>query len=158
MFLGNNLVSWSSKCQNIVSCSSTEAEYRAVANGMAEACWLRQLLVKLHSPLSQTTLVYCNNVSAVYLSTNPVRHQHTKHVEIDPHFVRDSRSFSPVSTSILLEDSCIRGLLDCVCIGLLGLVWGEAHPLGYIIVILLLESIEQPFFPSNTYYGNILIK
>jgi hypothetical protein len=41
---------------------------------------------------------------------------------------------------------------------LLGLVWGEAHPLGYIIVILLLESIEQPFFPSNTYYGNILIK
>jgi hypothetical protein len=33
--------------------------------------------------------VYCDNVSAVYLSTNPVQHQRTKHVEIDLHFVRD---------------------------------------------------------------------
>jgi hypothetical protein len=32
---------------------------------------------------------YCNNVSAVYLSTNPVQHQRTKHVEIDLHFVRE---------------------------------------------------------------------
>jgi hypothetical protein len=42
------------------------------------------------------------------------------------------------------------GSLGCVRIGLLGLVWGEAHPLDYIIVILLLKSIEQPFYPSNT--------
>jgi hypothetical protein len=53
------------------------------------ACWLRQLLVELHSPLSWATLVYCDNVSAVYLSTNPVQHQRTKHVEIDLHFVRE---------------------------------------------------------------------
>ena len=33
--------------------------------------------------------MYCDNVSAVYLSTNPVQHQRTKHVEIDLHFVRD---------------------------------------------------------------------
>jgi hypothetical protein len=60
-----------------------------VANDMAKACWLRQLLVELHSPLSRATLVYCDNVSAVYLSTNPVQHQRTKHVEIDLHFVRE---------------------------------------------------------------------
>jgi hypothetical protein len=60
-----------------------------VANGVAEACWLRQLLVELHSPLSRVTLVYCDNVSAVYLSTNPVQHQRTKHVEIDLHFVHE---------------------------------------------------------------------
>jgi hypothetical protein len=41
-----------------------------VANGVAEVCWLRQLLVELHSPLSWVTLIYCDNVSAVYLSTN----------------------------------------------------------------------------------------
>jgi hypothetical protein len=35
------------------------------------------------------------------------------------------------------------GPLGCVCIGLLSIVWEEAHPLDYIIVILLLESIEQ---------------
>jgi hypothetical protein len=59
-----------------------------VANGMVEVCWLRQLLVELHNPLSWVTLVYCDNVSAVYLSTNPVQHRNTKHVEIDLHFVR----------------------------------------------------------------------
>jgi hypothetical protein len=43
-----------------------------MANSVAKACWLRQLLVKLHNPLSRATLVYCDNVSAVYLSINPV--------------------------------------------------------------------------------------
>ncbi|WVZ88686.1 hypothetical protein U9M48_035178 [Paspalum notatum var. saurae] len=50
---------------------------------------VQQLLAELHSPLAKSTLVYCDNVSAVYLSTNPVQHQRTKHVEIDLHFVRD---------------------------------------------------------------------
>ena len=46
-------------------------------------------MAELHSPLAKSTLVYCDNVSAVYLSTNPVQHQRTNHVEIDLHFVRD---------------------------------------------------------------------
>jgi hypothetical protein len=87
VFLGANLVSWAAKRQPVVSRSSAEAEYRVVANGVAEASWLRQLLHELHSPLQRATLVYCDNVSAVYLSTNPVQHQRTKHVEIDMHFV-----------------------------------------------------------------------
>ena len=40
VFLGGNLVSWSSKRQPVVSRSSAEVEYRAVANGVAEASWL----------------------------------------------------------------------------------------------------------------------
>ena len=89
VFLGDTLISWSSKRQNSVSRSSAEAEYKAVANAVAETCWLRNLLLELHCPLSQATLVFCDNVSAVYLSTNPVKHQRTKHVEIDIHFVRE---------------------------------------------------------------------
>ena len=89
VFLGGSLISWSSKRQPTVSRSSAEAEYRAVANGVAEASWLRQLLQELHHPLASASLVYCDNVSAVYLSTNPVQHQRTKHVEIDLHFVRE---------------------------------------------------------------------
>ncbi|GJX11351.1 ribonuclease H-like domain-containing protein [Tanacetum coccineum] len=69
--------------------SSAKAEYRGVANVVAETCWLRNLLCELHTPLSSATLVYCDNVSAVYLSSNPVQHQRTKHIEIDIHFVRD---------------------------------------------------------------------
>jgi hypothetical protein len=56
---------------------------------VAEASWLRQLLAELHNPLSWSILVYYDNVSAVYLSINPVQHQRTKHVEIDLHFVID---------------------------------------------------------------------
>ncbi|GJX07799.1 ribonuclease H-like domain-containing protein, partial [Tanacetum coccineum] len=89
VFLGNNLLSWSSKRQPTLSRSSAEAEYRGVANAVAETCWIRNLLRELHSPLSSATLVYCDNVSAVYLSCTPVQHQRTKHIEIDIHFVRD---------------------------------------------------------------------
>jgi hypothetical protein len=89
VFLGANLIFWAAKQQHVVSRSSTEVEYRVVANGVAEASWLRQLLHELHSPLQRVILVYCDNVSAVYLSTNPVQHQRTKHVEIDLHFIRE---------------------------------------------------------------------
>ncbi|GJT55534.1 ribonuclease H-like domain-containing protein [Tanacetum coccineum] len=89
VFLGNNLLSWSAKRQHTISRSSAEAEYRGVANVVAETAWLRNLLRELHSPLSTVTLVYCDNVSAVYMSANPVQHQRTKHIEIDIHFVRD---------------------------------------------------------------------
>jgi len=89
VFLGDNLISWSSKRQTVVSRSSAEAEYRAVANAVAEVSWLRQLLVELHVPLSKAALVYCDNISTVYMPANPVQHQRTKHVEIDLHFVRE---------------------------------------------------------------------
>ena len=89
VFLGDNLVSWSSKRRNTMSRSSVEAEYCVVANGVAEASWLRQLLQKLHAPLRRATLVYCDNISVVYTSSNPVQHQRTKHIEIDLHFVRE---------------------------------------------------------------------
>ncbi|GJT00784.1 ribonuclease H-like domain-containing protein [Tanacetum coccineum] len=87
VFLGDNLLSWSAKRQHTLSCSSTEAEYWGVANIVAETAWLRNLLRELHYPLSTATLVYCDNVSAVYMSANPVQHQRTKHIEIDIHFV-----------------------------------------------------------------------
>ncbi|GJU01147.1 ribonuclease H-like domain-containing protein [Tanacetum coccineum] len=87
--LGNNLLSWSAKRQPTLSRSSVKAEYRGVANAVAETCWLHKLLRELHTPLFSATLVYCDNVSVVYLSSNPVQHQRTNHIEIDIHFVRD---------------------------------------------------------------------
>jgi len=89
IFLGPSLVSWSSKRQPTVSRSSAEAEYRVVANVVAECSWLRQLLHELSCPVEKATVVYCDNVSAVYLSANPVHHRRTKHIELDIHFVRD---------------------------------------------------------------------
>ncbi|GKD28864.1 ribonuclease H-like domain-containing protein [Tanacetum coccineum] len=58
-------------------------------NLYASASQLRNLLRELYTPLSSATLVYYDNVNAVYISSNPVQHQRTKHKEIDIHFVRD---------------------------------------------------------------------
>nr|GEY35388.1 ribonuclease H-like domain-containing protein [Tanacetum cinerariifolium] len=74
------------------------SEYRGVANVVAETAWVRNLLHELLVPLRTTTLVYCDNVSAVYLSSNPVQHQRTKHIEIDIHFFCDFVVTRPCST------------------------------------------------------------
>nr|GEW54067.1 ribonuclease H-like domain-containing protein [Tanacetum cinerariifolium] len=65
----------------------SEVEYHGVANDVAETYCLRNLLRELHTPMFFATLVYCDNVSAVYLILNPVQHQRMKHIEIDIHFV-----------------------------------------------------------------------
>jgi hypothetical protein len=89
IFSGDNLVSWSSMQQHTVSRSSAEAGYRGVANAIAKASYLHQLLEELHSTPCKAIVVYCDNISAVYLSTNPVQHQRIKHIEIDLHFICD---------------------------------------------------------------------
>ncbi|GJR01325.1 ribonuclease H-like domain-containing protein [Tanacetum coccineum] len=89
VLLGNNLLSWSSKRQHTLSRSSVEFEYRCVANAVVEIAWLRNLLRELHTPLLIATLVYCDNVSAIYMFSNLVQHQQTKHIEISIHFVRN---------------------------------------------------------------------
>ncbi|XP_014503359.1 uncharacterized protein LOC106763707 [Vigna radiata var. radiata] len=87
VFFGDTLISWSSKRQPTLSRSSAEAEYRGVANVVSESCWIRNLLLELHCPIHKTTMVYCDNMSAIYLSGNPIQHQCTKHIEMDIHFV-----------------------------------------------------------------------
>jgi hypothetical protein len=86
-FLGDNMVSWSAKRQTVVSHSSAEAEYRVIANDLAEATWLRQLLHELRTSPSWCTFIYCDNISVVYLSTNLIQHQCTRHIEIDLYFI-----------------------------------------------------------------------
>ncbi|GKA99987.1 ribonuclease H-like domain-containing protein, partial [Tanacetum coccineum] len=89
VFLGENLLMWSSKLQDMLSHSSAKVEYHRVVNAVAETSWICNLLRELHTPLFTATLVYCDNVSVVYMSANPVQHQRTKHIEIDIHFDRD---------------------------------------------------------------------
>jgi hypothetical protein len=71
----------------MMSRSSVEAKYRVVANVVAKASWLWQLLQELHFYPTRSTVVFCDNISFVYLSTIPVQHQRTKHDEVDLHFV-----------------------------------------------------------------------
>ncbi|KAL6291909.1 hypothetical protein ACE6H2_000051 [Prunus campanulata] len=89
VFLGSNPISWQSKKQGSVSRSSTEAEYRALANASAEVAWVRQILADLHVFLPEPPLLFCDNMSALALSSNPVFHSRIKHLDVDFHFVRE---------------------------------------------------------------------
>lgn len=72
-----------------VSRSSTEAEYRSIANAKADILWTRSILTELGSSLSSPPVIYCDNVGVTYLCSNPVFHSRMKHIAIDFHFVRD---------------------------------------------------------------------
>ena len=89
IFLGTNLISWSCKKQATVARSSIEAEYKALANADAKVKWLQSLLHELGQSCLSPPVLWCDNIEATYLSTNPVFHAKTKHIEIDFHFVRD---------------------------------------------------------------------
>jgi hypothetical protein len=89
IFLGKNLISWSCKKQATVARSSTETEYKALANAAVEVKWLHSLLNELGQPPPSSIVLWCDNIGATYLSANPIFRARTKHFEIDFHFVRD---------------------------------------------------------------------
>jgi hypothetical protein len=73
----------------MISRSSIEGEYKALANATGEIVWIQSLLRELgvlHPPVAS---LWCDNLGATYLSANLVFHARTKHVEIDYHFVRE---------------------------------------------------------------------
>ena len=89
IYFGNNLVSWSSKKQTVVTRSSAESEYRALASASAEITQIQSLLNELKIECTLLPTIWCDNVSATELAKNPVYHSRTKHIELDMHFVRD---------------------------------------------------------------------
>lgn len=89
VFFGGNLISWSARKQATVSRSSTEAEYKALANATAEVMWIMKLLNELKVFHPMTAVLWCDNIGATYLSQNPVFHARMKHIEVDYHFVRE---------------------------------------------------------------------
>ncbi|KAJ4711692.1 Retrovirus-related Pol polyprotein from transposon TNT 1-94 [Melia azedarach] len=92
IFLGGNLVSWSSKKQHVVARSSAESEYRAIALTCAEITWISSLLSELNMAIPSAPVIWSDSISAAAIASNPVLHGRTKHIEIDLHFIRDKVS------------------------------------------------------------------
>ena len=115
VFLGPCLISWQSKKQIVVSRSSTEAEYRALADCTCEITWLQGLLKEFSIPIVKPISIMCDNQSTIALASNPVQHARTKHIEIDCHFVRDKIKagiICPIfiSTKAQVADVLTKGL------------------------------------------------
>ena len=87
-YVGGNLVTWRSQKQSIVSRSSAEAEYRAMADTTAEMLWLRSLLTELGFPPEGPMQMHCDNMAATFIAGNATFHMRKKHIEIDCHFIR----------------------------------------------------------------------
>jgi len=85
-FLGNNLVSWFSKKQNSMALSTAEAEYIAAGSSCSRLVWMKQMLEEYDVKQGVLTL-YCDNLSAINISKNPIQHSRTKHIDICYHFI-----------------------------------------------------------------------
>lgn len=81
-------VSWSSKKQELVTLSTTEAEYVAATHAAKEAVWLRRLLGEIFSPAKAPTTLFGDNQSAIALAHGGQYHARTKHINIQYHFIR----------------------------------------------------------------------
>lgn len=82
--LGSCAITWTSKKQQAVALSLTEAEYR----GACEAVWLRRMLGDMQISQAGPTPLFSDNQGVLKLAKNPVFHERTKHIELHCHYIR----------------------------------------------------------------------
>ncbi|GJW21627.1 hypothetical protein Tco_0032249 [Tanacetum coccineum] len=87
-FLGEKLVSWSSKKQDCTALSTVEAEYVSLSACCAQVLWMRTQLTDYGFHFNKI-LIYCDSKSAIAISCNPVQHSRTKHIIVRYHFIKE---------------------------------------------------------------------
>ncbi|GJX74463.1 hypothetical protein Tco_0313058 [Tanacetum coccineum] len=87
-FLGDKLVSWSSKKQNSTAISSTKAEYIALSGCYAQILWMRSELTNYGFTFNEIPLYYYIK-SAIALCYNNVQHSRAKHIDVRYHFIKE---------------------------------------------------------------------
>nr|GFB55412.1 copia protein [Tanacetum cinerariifolium] len=87
-FLGEKLVSWSSKKQDCMALSTAEAEYVSLSAYYAQILWMRTQLTDYGFNFTKIP-IYCDSKSAIAISCNPVQHSRTKHIAVRYHFIKE---------------------------------------------------------------------
>lgn len=108
--LSGSAVSWKSVKQKSVALSSTEAEYMALSEATKEAIYLRSLLSELIGKL-ECIVIFNDNQSAQKLSTNPVFHERSKHIDVRYHFIREAISENLIDIKYMQTDEMIADVL-----------------------------------------------
>lgn len=104
VFLGSDLIFWSSKKQCIVARSSTDYKYKTRENTTAKLMWIRSLLLELGIHIRGPPIIWCDNLTAIRLTGNPVFHARIKHIKTDSH---------PVSGLRFASSTPLTGFLMC---------------------------------------------
>ncbi|XP_016191763.1 uncharacterized protein LOC107632610 [Arachis ipaensis] len=89
VFFGANLVTWSCRKQTTISRSSTEAKFQSLAACEADITWVKNLLSGLKIALTTAPSIFCDNLSTILLTANPVLHDKMKHFQLDIQVVRE---------------------------------------------------------------------
>ena len=85
--INSGTVSWSSHKQELVTLSTTKAEYVASTHAAKEAIWLCNFIGEVFLPLVEPTILHCDNQSTLAIATNGNFHARTKHIDIRYHFI-----------------------------------------------------------------------
>lgn len=110
-FYGNCLVSWSSRKQNCVALSTTEAELIALTEAVKEGQWLSKLLTDLISTNMKPFKVYVDNQSTIMLSKMEGGHGKSKHISIRYFYVQDCVDQNEVKIEYCPTDSMTADIL-----------------------------------------------
>jgi len=86
--IGDNLISWKCKLQDVIALSTTEAEYYSLSAAVKEAKYLRALLSDLGFNQAFATTIFEDNQGCVNLAHHSTSHERTKHIDIKHHFIR----------------------------------------------------------------------
>ena len=111
VFLGDNLVAWSSIKQGMVARSTAESEYRAIALCTTEITWINSLFGELEIKMQRVPMILSDSTSAAAIATNPVYHSKTKHFEIDLHFIRDKVTQGELEISFVASRDQVADIL-----------------------------------------------
>jgi hypothetical protein len=86
--MGNSVFCWNSKKQSVVAHFTAEAENIAAYVAAKQLIWLRKMLSDLDCNHQNSTVLFCDNTSAIAISKNSVFHDMTKHMKIKFHAIR----------------------------------------------------------------------
>jgi hypothetical protein len=109
--MDGGMISWSSRKQELITLSTAEAKYVAATHAAKEAIWLQKLIFELFPTLKAPTTLYCDNQAVLQLATDNNYHAHTKHIDIQYHFIRHVVASGTLQLLYCLTDDMTADIL-----------------------------------------------